>query len=40
MQNAEACNHCANACEYCATLCLREDNVKMMIKCIELFLLC
>ena len=32
----EACNHCANVCEYCGFLCLREENVKMMIKCIEL----
>jgi hypothetical protein len=32
----EACNHCTNAGEYCASLCLREENVKIMLKCIEL----
>ncbi|HET8857271.1 MAG TPA: hypothetical protein VFM28_07065 [Nitrososphaeraceae archaeon] len=33
----EACNHCAKACEYCGSLCLREENVKMMLKCITFF---
>jgi hypothetical protein len=36
----EAYNHCANACEYCAYLCLREGNVKMLLKCIELCFYC
>ncbi|CAN5333710.1 four-helix bundle copper-binding protein [soil metagenome] len=29
-----ACNACADACGYCASSCLREDDVKMMAKCI------
>jgi hypothetical protein len=33
----EACNHCAKACEYWGSLCLREENVKMMLKCITFF---
>lgn len=36
----EACNHCANVGEYCASLCLREENVKIMLKCIELCFYC
>lgn len=27
---------CITACETCATLCLQEDNIKMMVKCIML----
>jgi len=27
---------CMTACEYCATLCLQEENVKMMARCIML----
>lgn len=27
---------CMTACETCATLCLQEDNVKMMVRCIML----
>ncbi len=27
---------CITACEYCATLCLQEDNVKEMARCIML----
>ena len=32
----EACNHCANECTHCASECLRESDVKMMARCIEL----
>jgi hypothetical protein len=32
----DACNVCFEACEFCATLCLREEDVKMMAKCIQL----
>ena len=32
----EACSNCAMACETCAASCLREDDVKMMARCIEL----
>jgi hypothetical protein len=31
----EACNDCFGACEFCATECLREEEVKMMSKCIS-----
>jgi hypothetical protein len=31
-----ACNICFETCEFCATLCLREEDVKMMAKCIQL----
>ena len=32
----DACIACAIACEHCASECLKEDDVKMMIRCIEL----
>lgn len=32
----DACNICFEACEFCATSCLREEDVKMMVKCIQL----
>lgn len=32
----EACHQCLEACEQCATACLREDDVKMMARCIQL----
>ena len=32
----DACNDCANACDTCAGACLREDDVKMMARCIAL----
>ena len=32
----EACSNGARACETCAASCLREDDVKMMARCIEL----
>jgi hypothetical protein len=32
----EACHQCMEACEHCATACLHEENVKMMVRCIEL----
>ncbi len=32
----DACQACATACEHCATECLGEDNVKMMVDCIQL----
>jgi Domain of Unknown Function (DUF326) len=32
----DACIACAIACEHCATECLKEESVKMMIRCIEL----
>ena len=32
----EACNACAVACEHCASECLDEDDVKKMVRCIEL----
>src|SRR4051794_27548040 len=32
----DACNTCVEACEHCATACLQEENVKMMVHCIEL----
>lgn len=36
----EACNGCATACNHCASECLKEDNVKMMAKCIALDIDC
>ena len=36
----EACNACADACDHCATACLREQDVKMMAKCIALDMDC
>ncbi len=32
----DACNACAMACENCAASCLREEDVKMMARCIAL----
>ena len=32
----QACSNCALVCETCAASCLREDDVKMMARCIEL----
>ena len=36
----DACVACATACTYCATSCLQEDDVKMMVPCIQLDLEC
>lgn len=36
----DACNDCANACDTCAGACLREDDVKMMARCIALDIDC
>jgi hypothetical protein len=36
----DACNACADACDHCAASCLREDNVKMMARCIALDIDC
>ena len=36
MSCIEACNHCANACEHCGAMCLREEDVKAMVRCIAL----
>ncbi|MDO8540702.1 MAG: hypothetical protein Q7S40_09730 [Opitutaceae bacterium] len=30
------CHACLVACEHCATECLREDEMKMLTRCIEL----
>jgi|SRR5215216_6462545 hypothetical protein len=32
----DACNACAESCELCATSCLREQDVKMLERCIQL----
>jgi hypothetical protein len=32
----DACNRCAESCEFCATSCLREQNVRMLERCILL----
>jgi hypothetical protein len=32
----DACNACAESCELCATSCLREEEVKMLSRCIQL----
>ena len=32
----DACNRCAESCEFCATSCLREQDVKMLERCIQL----
>ena len=32
----DACFDCAESCEYCTTCCLREQDVKMMTRCIQL----
>ena len=32
----DACIACAIACEHCASECLKEEDLKMMVRCIEL----
>ena len=32
----EACLRCAAVCNHCASACLREEEVKMMARCIQL----
>ncbi len=32
----DACFACAESCEYCATCCLREQDVKMLVRCIQI----
>ena len=32
----EACLRCAAVCNQCASACLREEDVKMMARCIQL----
>lgn len=32
----DACNACAESCKLCATSCLREEDVKMLSRCIQL----
>lgn len=36
----DACLKCAAICDHCASSCTREDNVKMMAKCIQLDMEC
>ena len=36
----DACNACAAACDMCSTACLKEDDVKMMARCIALDMDC
>jgi hypothetical protein len=36
----DACLRCAATCNHCASSCLREDDVKMMAKCIQLDMEC
>ena len=36
----EACLRCAAICNYCASACTREEDVKMMAKCIRLDMEC
>ncbi len=36
----QACNQCAAACEHCATECLKEKDVQMMARCIQLDMDC
>ncbi len=36
----EACNACAIACNHCAASCLKEDDVKMMARCIAIDMDC
>lgn len=35
-----ACHVCANACDMCVAACLKEDDVKMMARCIALDIDC
>ena len=32
----DACQECITECEHCSSACLKEDNVKMLVRCIEL----
>ena len=32
----DALNACIAACEHCATACLKEEDVKMMVRCISI----
>lgn len=36
----QACNACADACDHCASACLKEQDVKMMARCIALDIDC
>ncbi len=36
----DICNKCAMICEHYATECLHEDNIKAMLRCIELDRVC
>jgi hypothetical protein len=36
----DACNDCALACNYCASACLKEKDVAMMARCIQLDIDC
>ena len=36
----DACLACAVTCNHCATSCLKEDDVKMMARCIQLDMEC
>ena len=36
----EACMHCATVCDHCAASCLREEDVTMMVPCIQLDMEC
>jgi uncharacterized protein DUF326 len=36
----DACNQCAQACDHCAVSCLKEKDVQMMARCIQLDIDC
>lgn len=36
----DACISCASACNYCASSCLKDEDVKMMARCIQLDMEC
>jgi hypothetical protein len=36
----DACNACADACDHCSTACLKEQDVRMMARCIALDMDC
>lgn len=36
----QACLRCASICNHCASSCTKEENVKMMARCIELDMQC
>jgi len=36
----DACNECATECSHCAMACLKEEDVKKLIRCINLDLEC